>query len=66
MLIRRRPLVCSIARFFWPGSWAAGEQHGFAIRQGIQELTEALDERLLLVFVAPGLDPGLRGMTSGL
>ncbi len=41
------------------------EHHGFVVRQGIQEIIVALDERLLLLFVCFS-SSSLRGIAPGL
>src|ERR1019366_5212324 len=49
LVLARRPATGRPRGMGW--MYRVREQHGFVVRQGIQEITVALDERLLLVFV---------------
>jgi hypothetical protein len=49
LLLARRPAAGGPRGMSW--MHRVGEHHGFVVRQGIQKIIVALDERLLLLFV---------------
>jgi hypothetical protein len=54
LLLARRPAAGGPRGMGW--MHRVRKHHGFVVRQGIQEIIVALDERLLLLFVVPARD----------